>query len=97
LKNINNTLKKEDIVDFEKELKREEEFLKNINFIPLVEDEKPLKLFEEFTKRYGMVKWIGRSIYICGIDVFIKPPYDSNSCYGKDQNIIKEIKLILNN
>ena len=44
------------------------------------------------TKRYGLVKWIGRSIFICGIEVFIKPPYDSNSVFGKDVNNVKEIK-----
>jgi hypothetical protein len=97
LKNIKKILKEEETVDFEKELKREKDILQNIDFIPFVEDEKPLKLFEEFTKRYGLVKWVGRSIYICGIDVIIKPPYDKKSCFGKDHKIIEEIKKILNN
>lgn len=45
--------------------------------------------------RYGLVKWVGRSIYICGIEVFIKPPYDSSNVTGKDISSVKEIKDIL--
>ena len=79
-------------VDYQKEIAREKASLQHIDKIPLVNEERPLKLFQEISKVYPQVKWVGRSISVDEQDLMIKPPYQANSIFCPDRQVLFEIQ-----
>ncbi len=84
-------------VDYKREIAREKLILEKIDQVPLIQDERPLTLFKAVSRAFHDAKWVGRSISIDSVGVFIKPPYRFEDCKSRDEKSLKMIKNIIDN